>query len=97
MSKEQVEREEEEGANKRFEGTVKTHMIVATLLATISFVAGFTIPGGYRREDADEGMTILVRDATFKAFVITNTVAVICSTSSVFLYLFASLFKFGYK
>ncbi|KAH7844113.1 hypothetical protein Vadar_024498 [Vaccinium darrowii] len=72
-------------------------MIVAILLATISFAASFTIPGGYLQEDADEGMAILVRDAAFKAFVIANTIAVMCSTSFVFLHLSASLFKFGYE
>lgn len=86
------EREKEE-EDKKVEGMAKTHMIVATLVATISFAASFTIPGGYRQQGQDEGMAVLVRDAAFKAFVITNTLAVICSTSSVFLYLSASLFK----
>ncbi|KAH7843297.1 hypothetical protein Vadar_014912 [Vaccinium darrowii] len=71
----------------------KTHMIVATLLATISFAASFTIPGGYHQDGPVEGTAILVRDAAFNVFVITNTVAVICSTSSIFLYLSTSLFN----
>ncbi|KAH7844096.1 hypothetical protein Vadar_024234 [Vaccinium darrowii] len=100
MSKEQIEREKEQEkveGKKRFEGIAKTHMVVATLVATISFAASFTIPGGYRQEGRDEGKAVLVRLAAFKAFVITNTIAVICSTSSVFLYLSASLHKFSYE
>ncbi|KAI8561147.1 hypothetical protein RHMOL_Rhmol04G0315200 [Rhododendron molle] len=71
-----------------------THMIVATLISAISFAAGFTIPGGYHGDqDPNQGMPVLVREAAFKAFVITNTIAVVCSTSSVFLYVSASLFN----
>ncbi|KAI8561146.1 hypothetical protein RHMOL_Rhmol04G0315100 [Rhododendron molle] len=71
-----------------------THMIVATLISTITFAAGFTIPGGYHGDQGPNiGMAILVREAAFKAFVISNTIALICSTSSVFLYVSASLFN----
>ncbi|KAH7850652.1 hypothetical protein Vadar_000961 [Vaccinium darrowii] len=109
MHKEEREREKEERENQdqvdkkqndkeredkiRVEGMAKTHMIVATLVATISFAASFTIPGGYHQDGPIEGTAILLRDAAFNVFVITNTVAVICSTSSVFLYLSASLFN----
>ncbi|KAE9454997.1 hypothetical protein C3L33_13101, partial [Rhododendron williamsianum] len=72
----------------------ETHMIVATLISTITFAAGFTIPGGYHGEQGpNQGMAVLVREAAFKAFVISNTIALICSTSSVFLYVSASLFN----
>ena len=27
--------------------TLKSHMIVATLIAIVTFAAGFTLPGGY--------------------------------------------------
>lgn len=68
----------------------KTHMIVATLIATITFAASFTIPGGYDPDGSEQGMAILARKAAFKAFVIANTIAVLCSTSSVLLYVTAS-------
>ncbi|KAG5554523.1 hypothetical protein RHGRI_012166 [Rhododendron griersonianum] len=75
-----------------------THMIVATLISTISFAAGFTIPGGYDgNQGPNQGMAVLVREAAFKAFVITNTIAVICSTSSVFLYVSAAVFSSKYE
>ncbi|KAF7112966.1 hypothetical protein RHSIM_RhsimUnG0174300 [Rhododendron simsii] len=55
---------------------------------------GFTIPGGYHGDqDSNQGTAVLVREAAFKAFVITNTIAMVCSTSSVFLYVSASLFN----
>ncbi|KAL7210041.1 hypothetical protein ACSBR1_031588 [Camellia fascicularis] len=70
-----------------------THMVVATLIAAITFAAGFTMPGGYNNnEGSNQGMPLQLREAAFKVFVITNTIAVICSTSSVFLYVTASLY-----
>ena len=40
--------------------TLKSHMIVATLIATVTFAAGFTLPGGYIQDDSnDQGMAVL--------------------------------------
>ncbi|XP_028081230.1 protein ACCELERATED CELL DEATH 6-like [Camellia sinensis] len=70
-----------------------THLIVATLTATISFAVGFTMPGGYNsNEGSKQGMPLLITKAAFKLFVIANTIAAICSTSSVFLYVTAPVY-----
>ncbi|KAE9445307.1 hypothetical protein C3L33_22795, partial [Rhododendron williamsianum] len=55
----------------------QTIVIVAALIATITFAAAFTIPGGYDGNQGrrDQGMAILARESAFKAFVITNTIA----------------------
>lgn len=78
--------------------SAKTHVIVATLIATLTFTASFTIPGGYDSDQGShqKGMAILVKNATFKAFIIANTIAVLCSTSSVFLYLTGSAYIHQY-
>ena len=40
--------------------TMESHMIVATLIATVSFAAVFTLPGGYiQNEGNNQGMTVL--------------------------------------
>lgn len=40
--------------------TVKNHMTMATLITTITFVAGFTLLGGYIQDKSnDQGMTVL--------------------------------------
>ena len=69
----------------------ETHLIVAALVATVTFAAGFTLPGGYN----DNGLAILTKRAAFKAFIVTDTIAVILSVSAVFVYFFMSLHKDG--
>ena len=81
---EDVEKDESISTTKR-EG--ETHLIVAALVATVTFAAGFTLPGGYN----DSGMAILTKRAAFKAFIVTDTMAVILSVSAVFVYFFMSV------
>ncbi|XP_057470896.1 ankyrin repeat-containing protein At5g02620-like [Actinidia eriantha] len=72
----------------------ENNMVVAALIATVSFAAGFTLPGGYDgNAGPNQGMAVLVRKAAFKAFVISNAMAVICSTSALFVLLIGSLYK----
>ena len=61
----------------------ETPLIVATLTATVTFAAGFTLPGGYSDTD---GMTILTKKASFKAFVVSDTIALTFSVSAVFIF-----------
>ncbi|XP_059310371.1 ankyrin repeat-containing protein NPR4-like [Lycium ferocissimum] len=74
---------------------INTHLVVATLIITISFAAGFTIPGGYDDDEGpNKGMAILARKTAFKAFVVADTLALICSTFAVLLH-FNATFKRG--
>ncbi|PSS33806.1 Protein ACCELERATED CELL DEATH like [Actinidia chinensis var. chinensis] len=69
------------------------NMVVAALIATVNFAAGFTLPGGYDgNAGPNQGMAVLVRKAAFKVFVISNTMAVTCSTSALFVFLIASFY-----
>nr|GMD25398.1 protein ACCELERATED CELL DEATH 6-like [Ipomoea batatas] len=62
----------------------KTMTIVATLILTLSFAAGFTVPGGY---DSEKGYPILLRNAAFGFFVTADTAAFISSVSAIFIYM----------
>ncbi|XP_074562533.1 uncharacterized protein LOC141819058 [Curcuma longa] len=55
-------------------------LIIAVLIATVTFAAAFTIPGGYKNDSgSDEGKAILSSKASLKAFLISDTVAMVSS------------------
>ncbi|XP_074559150.1 uncharacterized protein LOC141815092 [Curcuma longa] len=59
--------------------------IVAVLIATVTFAAAFTLPGGYKNDSgSDEGMAILSSRAAFKAFLISDTFAMVFSVLTAF-------------
>ena len=57
--------------------------VVATLMATITFAAAFTMPGGYSSET---GKPVLFRNAALKAFLISDTISMCCSLMAAFLF-----------
>ncbi|XP_060184979.1 ankyrin repeat-containing protein At5g02620-like [Lycium barbarum] len=78
--------------NDSWKERINTHLVVATLIMTIAFAAGFTIPGGYDDDDGpNKGTAILARKAAFKVFVVADTLAMICSASAIFLHFTATL------
>lgn len=65
-----------------------SHLVIAVLIATVTFTAGITMPGGYINEKGpDQGAAVLTRDKIFQAFVVFNSVAMLLSTGAVFLHL----------
>ncbi|MCD7459339.1 hypothetical protein HAX54_040666 [Datura stramonium] len=66
------------------------HLVVATLLVTVTFAAGFTLPGGFESDpdSPNKGMAILTRKAAFHAFVVSDAIAFACSAGAVFSYFF---------
>ncbi|CAN6286912.1 unnamed protein product [Urochloa humidicola] len=73
-------------SHKYFERSVETYILVATLIATVSFAATFTMPGGY---DQGTGIALHGRNTAFKFFVISNTVAMCSSIIVVFCFIWA--------
>ena len=53
--------------------------LVAILIATITFAAAFTLPGGYSNDAGSEGLPIMAKKVAFQAFLISDTIAM-CSS-----------------
>ncbi|KAJ9672022.1 hypothetical protein PVL29_025598 [Vitis rotundifolia] len=73
--------------DKRRKEMAGTLIVMATLVATVTFTAAFTLPGGVQSEGPHQGMAVLTRKAAFKAFIVTDTVAMTTSmTAAVILF-----------
>ncbi|KAL5712366.1 hypothetical protein ACHQM5_014550 [Ranunculus cassubicifolius] len=59
-------------------------LVVDALIATLSFTAGITVPGGYISEGPNQGMAVLSKKTSFEIFIIANTFALLLSLSAVF-------------
>ncbi|KAG5224828.1 ankyrin repeat-containing protein [Salix suchowensis] len=75
----QMEKNEEEALNKARD----SHLVVAALIATVTFAAAFTLPGGYK---SDQGTAILAKKAAFIVFVISDAISMVLSISAVFIH-----------
>ncbi|XP_022753946.1 protein ACCELERATED CELL DEATH 6-like [Durio zibethinus] len=84
----EVERSNKIGQRSREMST--TLLLMATLIATFTFTAAFTIPGGFRNNDPDEGMAALISRSAFKAFVISDSVAFTSSMTAAVLVFWSS-------
>ncbi|GAY67409.1 hypothetical protein CUMW_256230 [Citrus unshiu] len=70
------------------------HLVVAALIATVTFAAAFTLPGGYKgdtEDDPNKGTAILSKNVAFQAFVISDAIAMVLSLSAVFVHFILSL------
>lgn len=66
-----------------YKDRIDTLLLVATLVATVTFAAGFTLPGGYKQDGPQIGMTVLAHTWAFQVFVICNTAAMYSSILAV--------------
>ncbi|XP_028790283.1 protein ACCELERATED CELL DEATH 6-like [Neltuma alba] len=77
---------------------VSTILVVAILVATVTFTAGFTVPGGvYSSDDKDtekRGMATLLNRRMFQVFTICDAIAMYSSTMGSSILLWAHLGDF---
>ncbi|KAJ1685193.1 hypothetical protein LUZ63_016583 [Rhynchospora breviuscula] len=59
--------------------------LVAALLATITFAAAFTLPGGFSSDPSNAGQPIFARKVAFQVFLISDTIAMCSSLVVAFL------------
>ena len=90
LKKENESKEDKEKRTSALQKQGETHLIVSALITTVTYAAGFTLPGGYKEDD---GKAILSKKAAFGAFVVTDTIAMVSSLCTVFLHFFMTMRK----
>ncbi|TYI42300.1 hypothetical protein ES332_A01G088900v1 [Gossypium tomentosum] len=86
-----VEKKNKMGQKSREMAT--TMLLMATLIATFTFTAAFTIPGGFKNNGPDEGMSTLLGKSAFKAFVVTDSIAFTSSMTAAVLVFWSSSYQ----
>ena len=74
-----------------YKNRANTLALVATLVATVTFAAGFTVPGGNDDSEPHKGMAKFLQRHLFQAFIISNTIAMYSSVTVVVALIWAQL------
>lgn len=70
----------------RLKNISNIHLLVASLIATVTFTACLAVPGGYEQDQSSKkGLALLSDMTSFQLFVIADSIAFYCSSASVFL------------
>ncbi|GMY34707.1 protein ACCELERATED CELL DEATH 6-like [Fagus crenata] len=72
----------------KYKDRVNTLLLVATLVATVTFAAAFTMPGGY---NGSGGVATFIEKRMFQVFVICNTIAMYSAITVVVALIWAQL------
>ncbi|ESQ37240.1 hypothetical protein EUTSA_v10002604mg [Eutrema salsugineum] len=70
---------------------VNTFLLVATLVATMTFAAGFTIPGGFTSSNPHLGRAALATNPTLILFLLFDTLALVCSVATIAILIWAQV------
>ncbi|CAH8385982.1 unnamed protein product [Eruca vesicaria subsp. sativa] len=74
-----------------YKDSFHTLMVTATLVATVTFTAGFTLPGGYISSAPDIGMAALIDKMNFKIFILFNSISMCSSVVTIMALIWAQL------
>lgn len=70
---------------------VNVTLLVASFVATVTFAAGLTMPGGYRNSDPNQGMANMLTEVKFQEFVIFDSLALYSSVIVAVMLIWAQL------
>ncbi|WOG86470.1 hypothetical protein DCAR_0205676 [Daucus carota subsp. sativus] len=77
---------------KTYKMRTNTQILVTALTTTVTFTVGFTMPGGLHQSgEVDEGLVVLSRKRAFTVFMVSDALALLMSTSSLFFYFLESM------
>ncbi|XP_060668142.1 protein ACCELERATED CELL DEATH 6-like [Ziziphus jujuba] len=68
-------------------------ILMATIIATVTFAAAFQMPGGYESEDPYKGLPVYRNKKLFNSFIICDSLAFGLSSASIFIHFMASMGK----
>ncbi|KAB1201588.1 hypothetical protein CJ030_MR0G002905 [Morella rubra] len=91
MAEETGNKEVEEFHQRLEKAGPGTHLVVATLITTVTFVASITIPGGFVDNDGTYPGSPILSSAAFVTFVIFNNICLLFSSSAVLIHLLVAL------
>ncbi|KAK3433987.1 hypothetical protein EUGRSUZ_D01267 [Eucalyptus grandis] len=74
-----------ENSDSSTKNLINLQQLMATLIATVTFAATFTMPGGYNNDGPNRGMAILADREAFQAFVLLNITAFSFSVVALFI------------
>ncbi|KAF7852056.1 hypothetical protein BT93_L0584 [Corymbia citriodora subsp. variegata] len=78
---------------ERLKDVANIRMLVATLIAGMTFTAGFSVPGGYNGSGPDAGFATLLNKPMYDVFVICNTIGLYSSVIAVAILHWAETFS----
>ncbi|CAL5336743.1 unnamed protein product [Camellia sinensis] len=74
-----------------YKDRINTLLLVATIIITVTFAAGITVPGGYDDSKTHKGMALMVKKSAFQVFVMANAIAMYSSIIVAVLLVWAQL------
>jgi len=68
----------------------ESHLVVAALIATVTFAAAFTLPGGYK---SNQGTAILAKKGAFIVFVISDAISMVLSICAILMHFYMAYYQ----
>ena len=86
-----VVKKQEAPSMEPYKDRINTLILVSTLITTVTFAAGFTLPGGTNSDDPGKGGAIMLNQMWFKIFIFCNTISMYGSISVTIIFIWAQL------